>query len=104
MISIMRASTAHERGDDRDHRVPGDPVGVTAQDAVDEAVRGVVDGVLPQQRGGDRHHQHRGDQHRAHVAPADELAVEQNRQDQRENHRDGHRARGEQNGVDQRGA
>ena len=62
------------------HRVLGDPVRAPAEDAVDQAVRRVVDGVLPQQRGRHRHHQERRDEQRADDAAAEELAVQQDRQ------------------------
>ena len=46
-------------------------------DAVEQAVVGVVERVLPQQRRGHRHHQERRDQQRADDAAAGELPVQQ---------------------------
>ena len=59
-------------------------------DAVEQAVVGVVERVLPQQRGGDRHDEERRDQQRADEAAAAELAVEQQREREAEHQADQH--------------
>ena len=47
------------------------------QEAVEQAVLGVVEGVLPEQRRRHRDHEERCDHHGADQAAADELAVQQ---------------------------
>ena len=75
-----------------------DPV----QDAVEQAVVGVVERVLPQQRRGHRHHQERRDQQGAGEAAAGELPVEQHRQAKPEQQAEDHDRGGQHDRVDHR--
>ena len=69
---------------------------IQVSSAVEQAVLGVVERVLPQQRGRHRDDQERGDHHGPDRAPAAELAVEQQRDAQPEHQADQHDGDGQQ--------
>ncbi len=68
------------------------------QDAVDQPVGGVEQGVLPDQGGGHRHHQERCDQQGPGQAAADELLVQQQGQSEADDQAGQHHGDGEEDG------